>query len=78
MSRLMKFDGSTSWTLFRWQFVAEHNLWTPRKKATYLIVALHEPATYFLHGIPTGVTYYVTEALDNRCSDQHLEEAFHA
>jgi hypothetical protein len=37
-----KFDGSTSWAMFRRQFetLADHNHWTPREKATYLIAAL--------------------------------------
>jgi hypothetical protein len=40
-----KFDGSTSWAMYRRQFetVAYHNRWTPRE-ATYLIAALRHAA----------------------------------
>jgi hypothetical protein len=54
-----KFDGSTSWAMFRRQFetVADHNHWTPREKAMYLITALQGRACDVLHGVPRGATY---------------------
>jgi hypothetical protein len=65
--------------MFRQQFeiIAEHNYWTPCKKATYLIATLNELAAHIIHGVPTGATYEeVTEALKNRYGN-HLEAAFH-
>jgi hypothetical protein len=74
-----KFDGSTSWAMFRCQFqtVAEHNHWTPREKATYLIAALQGRACDVLHGVPRGSTYDETiEALEDRFGGQHLAAAY--
>jgi hypothetical protein len=59
--------------------VAEYNYWTPSKKATYMIAVLNEPAAHVLHDIPTGATYkHITEMLENRYGDHHLEAAFHS
>jgi hypothetical protein len=76
-----KFDGSTSCAVFRRQFksVKQHNYWTPRKKATYLIAAVSRMAAHIPHGVPTGATYEeVTEATENRYRDHHMEKAFHS
>jgi hypothetical protein len=44
-----------------------------------MITASNKPASQILHGIPTGATYEeVTEALGNRCVDNHLEAVFHS
>jgi hypothetical protein len=47
-----KFDGTTSWAVFRRQFetIAEHNYWTIQEKSTYLITALDGRATDVSHG----------------------------
>jgi hypothetical protein len=59
--------------------MVEHNYWTLREKATYLITALNEPTAHILHGVPAGVTYEeVAEVLVNRYGDHHLEAAFHS
>jgi hypothetical protein len=54
-----KFDGLTSWAMFRPQFqtVAEHNGWTSYDKAAYLIAALDEPAAHIPHSVPIGARY---------------------
>jgi hypothetical protein len=45
----------------------------------YLIAALVEPAAHNLHGVPMGVTNdKVSEALENRYGDHHLEAAFYS
>jgi hypothetical protein len=67
-----KFDGSTSWAMFRRQFetVADHNCWTSWEKATYLIAALQGQACDVLHGVPRGATYKeAIEALEDRFGD---------
>jgi hypothetical protein len=64
-----KFDGTTSWALFRRQFetVAEHNCWAPQEKSTYLITALQGRAADVLHGIPINTTYEETlQTLEDR------------
>jgi hypothetical protein len=74
-----KFDGSTSWAMYRRQFetVADHNRWMPQEKATYLIAALQGRACDVLHGVPRGATYEETiEALEDRFGDQHLAAAY--
>jgi phosphoglycolate phosphatase-like HAD superfamily hydrolase len=75
------FDESTSWAVFRQQFetVEEHNCRTPSEKATYPMAAYNELAAHILHGVLTGATYEeVTEALENRYDDHHLQVAFHS
>lgn len=75
-----KFDGFTSWAVFRRQFqtVEEHNGWTSDDKVAHLIAALNEPAAHILHSVPIGARYEeVTAALENRYGD-HPMEAFHA
>jgi hypothetical protein len=54
-----KFDGTTSWAVFRRQFeaAAEHNCWMHHKKSTFFITALQGQDTEVLHGVPKGVTY---------------------
>jgi hypothetical protein len=62
----------------RFETAEEHNYWTPRKKATYIIAALNEPGCphSIVHGVPTRATHKeVTEALRNRYGDHHLEAA---
>jgi hypothetical protein len=74
-----KFDGSTSWAMFRRQFetVADHNRWMPQEKATYLIAALEGRACDVLHWVPRGATYEETiEALEDRFGDQDLAAAY--
>jgi hypothetical protein len=57
-----KFDGTTSWTVFRRQFetVAEHSCWTRLEKFTHFITALQGRATELLHGVPKGANYEET------------------
>jgi hypothetical protein len=65
--------------VFGWQFeiVAEHNDWTPPEIFAHLIAALNELAVHILCGLSTAVTYEgVTEALENRYGDHHLEVMF--
>lgn len=64
----VKFDGSTSWAVFRYQFkaVAHHNCWTPREKATCLISALQGQDSDMLYGVPKEATYEETlDALED-------------
>jgi hypothetical protein len=73
-----KFDGTTSWAVFRCQFetVAEHNCWMSHEKSTYLITALQGWATDVLHGIPKGASYEETlQAMEDRFGDQHFAAA---
>jgi gas vesicle protein len=51
-----KFDGSTSWAMFRRQFetVADHNRWMPQEKATYSIAALQGWPAMCYTGSPEG------------------------
>jgi hypothetical protein len=48
----LKFDGTTSWAVFWWQFetAAEHNSWMSQEKCTYLIMAMQSPPTTVLCG----------------------------
>jgi GGDEF domain-containing protein len=63
----------------QFEAVAEHNKWTHREKATYLITAFNESATHILHGVPTSATHDgLTDVLQNRYYDHHLEVAFHS
>lgn len=55
--------------------MAEHNNWTHRKKATYLITTFNESATHILHRVPTSVRH---DVLQNCYYDYHLELAFHS
>jgi exonuclease VII large subunit len=52
------FDGNTTLSVFRRQFVivAEHNRWSNQDKSTYLITALKDRAEDVLPGIPTKTT----------------------
>jgi hypothetical protein len=54
-----KFDGSTSWAVFRCQFdaAAIHNDWTPREKAAHLLSVLQGRAADILHSVPAGASY---------------------
>jgi hypothetical protein len=64
--------------IFRRQLrtVVERNYWTLRKKATYLIAALNQPAAHVLAGVPNRATCRgATEVLENRYGDYHLEAA---
>jgi hypothetical protein len=62
----------------QFEIMAEHNDWTPPEKSAHLIAALNMLAVHILCGLPTGATYKeVTEALENRYGDHHLEAVFH-
>jgi hypothetical protein len=74
-----KFDGTTSWAVFRSQFetTAQHNCWVCPEKYTYSITALQALATDILHRVPKGATYEETlEAQEDRFKDQHLATAY--
>jgi hypothetical protein len=74
-AKLPKFDGTTSWAVFRRQIenAEEDNCWTHSGKSTYLITALQGRATDVLHGVPKCAIYEETlEALEDRFGDQHL------
>jgi hypothetical protein len=74
-----KFNGTTSWSVFRHQFetVAEHNGWTPKGKSTYLITALEDRATDVLHGISKGATYEeILQALENCLKEELFASAY--
>jgi hypothetical protein len=59
--------------------VAKHNGWTLREQEPDLTAALSEPAAHILHGVTTAATYKeVSEAHENRYSDNYLEAAFHS
>jgi hypothetical protein len=51
-------NGNISWSAFwlQFEFAAEHNQWSDREKATYLITALKGRAADVLPGIPTNTT----------------------
>ncbi|KAJ4443007.1 hypothetical protein ANN_04656 [Periplaneta americana] len=68
-----KFDGTTSWAIFRRQFeaIAEHNGWTPAEKTTQLLAALQGQASEILHSVPEDGT-----ALEGRYGDHQLVAAF--
>ena len=79
MAQPPTFDGTTTWSVFRRQFgvVAEHNKWSDRDKATYLITALKGRAADVLPGIPTNTAYQDTlQALEDRFGDQHFAAAY--
>ncbi|XP_069683895.1 adventurous-gliding motility protein Z-like [Periplaneta americana] len=74
-----KFDGTTSWTIFRRQFeaIAEHNGWTPAEKTTQLLAALQGQASEILHSVPEdGTAAEIMAALEGRCGDHQLAAAF--
>jgi hypothetical protein len=74
-----KFDGTTSWAMFRHQFeaVAEHNCRTCLEKSTYSIVALQAQATEVLHSILKEATYKeMLETREDRFADQNLAAVY--
>jgi hypothetical protein len=69
-----KFDGSTSWVVFR-QFdaAAIHNDWTPREKAAHLLSVLQGQAADVLHSVPAEASYEdIVGALRDRFGDHQL------
>jgi BMFP domain-containing protein YqiC len=72
-----KFDGSTSWVVFRRLEALEQYKWEQREKATYLLAALQSRAAEALHGVHTGETYEERiEALESRYGDNNLVAAY--
>ncbi|XP_069686776.1 uncharacterized protein [Periplaneta americana] len=74
-----KFDGTTSWAIFRRQFeaIAEHNGWTPAEKTTQLLAALQGQASEILHSVPEdGTAAEIMAALEGRYGDHQLAAAF--
>jgi hypothetical protein len=73
------FNGNTSWSVFRRQFeiIADHNQWSERGKATYLLTALKCRAADMLYGIPTSTTYEDTfQSIQDRFGDQNFAAAY--
>ncbi|KAJ4438245.1 hypothetical protein ANN_14184 [Periplaneta americana] len=74
-----KFDGTTSWAIFRCQFeaTAAHNGWTPAEKTTQLLTALQGQASEILHSVPEdGTAAEIMAALEGRYGDHQLAAAF--
>ncbi|KAJ4438192.1 hypothetical protein ANN_14131 [Periplaneta americana] len=74
-----KFDGTTSWAIFRRQFeaIAEHNGWTPAEKTTQLLAALQGQASEILHSVPEdGTATEIMAVFEGRYGDHQLEAAF--
>ena len=74
-----KFDGTTSWTIFRRQFeaTAAHNGWTPEEKTTQLLTALQGQASEIFHSVPEdGKATEIMAALEGRYGDHQLAAAF--
>ncbi|KAJ4428949.1 hypothetical protein ANN_25945 [Periplaneta americana] len=74
-----KFDGTTSWTIFRRQFetIAEHNGWTPAEKTNQLLAGLQGQASEILHSVPEdGTSAEIMTALEGRYGDHQLAAAF--
>jgi hypothetical protein len=74
-----KFDGSTSWVVFRRQFdaAAIHNDWTPREKAGHLLSVLQGQAADVLHSVPAEESYEdIVGALQDRFGDHQLAAAY--
>jgi hypothetical protein len=71
-----KFDGTTSWAMFRLYFeaVTEQNCRTRPEKYTQLIIDLQGRDSDVLHRVPKGRTY--VETLEDRFGDQHLAAAY--
>ncbi|XP_069705742.1 adventurous-gliding motility protein Z-like [Periplaneta americana] len=74
-----KFDGTTSWAIFRRQFeaTAAHNGWTPAEQTTQLLTALQGQASEILHSVPEdGTAAEIMAALEGRYGDHQLAAAF--
>ncbi|XP_069693859.1 adventurous-gliding motility protein Z-like [Periplaneta americana] len=74
-----KFDGTTSWAIFRRQFeaTAAHNGWKPAEKTTQLLTALQGQASEILHSVPEdGTAAEIMAALEGRYGDHQLAAAF--
>ncbi|XP_069694750.1 uncharacterized protein PF3D7_1120000-like [Periplaneta americana] len=72
-----KFDGTTSWAIFRRQFeaIAEHNGWTPAEKTTQLLAALQGQASEILHSFPEdGTAAEIMAALEGRYEEEQIYE----
>jgi hypothetical protein len=54
-----KCDGSTSRTVFHWQFeaVTDYSSWAAQEKATHLLDILLGHTANILHSVPAGATY---------------------
>jgi hypothetical protein len=57
--KLLRFDGSMSWTIIYHQFkaVAGHNNWSPQEKAMHLFAILRGQPADIVQSIPAEVTY---------------------
>jgi hypothetical protein len=72
--QIPKFDGSTSWAVFRryFEIIAEHNGWTLSDKALY------ESIAHVLQSVLIGTKCEeVAAVLENSYRDHHLAEGFH-
>jgi hypothetical protein len=74
-----KFDGTTSWAMFRCQFetAGEHNCWTRLKKSIYLITALQGWTNVKHRVLKAAIIEKALEALEDRLCDQNLAAAYH-
>ncbi|GBM39040.1 hypothetical protein AVEN_122179-1 [Araneus ventricosus] len=77
----LKFDGQTSWTVFKTQFdvVSSANGWNNRVKASQLVASLRGTAAEVLQGIPSDkLTDLMTieNALEARFGDSNLTQFY--
>ncbi|GBN54176.1 hypothetical protein AVEN_86126-1 [Araneus ventricosus] len=77
----LKFDGQTSWTVFKTQFdvVSSANGWNTRVKASQLVASLRGSAAEVLQGIHSDkLTDLMTieNALEARFGDSHLTQFY--
>ncbi|GBL98624.1 hypothetical protein AVEN_139300-1 [Araneus ventricosus] len=78
---LTRFDGQTSWTVFKTQFdvVSSTNGWTDFVKASQLVASLRGSAAEVLQGIPADKLTDLTtieKALESRFGDSHLTQFY--
>jgi len=79
--KMPKFDGETSWELYRKQFeaAAVANGWTEHQKATELVLALRGKALEILQNIPEckqGDYYSLANALELRYGNKYLTQVY--
>jgi len=79
--KVPKFDGETSWELYRKQFEAAvvANGWTEHQKATELVLALRVKALVILQNIPQckqGDYYSLANALELRYGNKYLTQVY--
>ncbi|GBM03062.1 hypothetical protein AVEN_199869-1 [Araneus ventricosus] len=77
----LKFDGQTSWTVFKTQFdvVSSANGWNNRVKASQLVTSLRGSAAEVFQGIPSDKLTDLTtieNALEARFGDSHLTQIY--